>query len=66
MGIMSNFIGRLGLGVNPETGERVRTKSERCDDWNGTHRVVEEWNPVTEKWEQKGIVPGSQRGGHYN
>jgi hypothetical protein len=65
MGILSYLSGRLGLTVNPKTGQRVRLRSVASDDWGNTMDVVEEYNPHSGSWERKGDVEGSISGGHY-
>jgi hypothetical protein len=61
---ISDLIGRLGLGVNPQTGNRVRTRPVPRDDWGNTSLVVEEKGPDG-CWRRTGDVPGSNSGGHY-
>jgi hypothetical protein len=61
---LSDIIGRLGLTVNPQTGQRVRTRSEPRDDWGNTRLIVEEQTP-SGSWVKTGDVPGSSSGGHY-
>jgi hypothetical protein len=63
--MFANMVGRMGLTINPETGQRVRTRSEQIDDWGNTHRIVEEWNPYSGSWRRTGTVAGSISGGHY-
>lgn len=66
MGVLSWLSGRLGLTINPETGQRVRIRSHGIDDWGNTANHVEEWNPYSNSWERKEDVKGSQSGGHYS
>lgn len=59
-----DLIGRMGLGINPQTGQRVRTRPEPCDDWGNTRLIVEEKTPCG-SWVKTGDVPGSRSDGHY-
>lgn len=65
MGIFSDIIGHMGLGIDSQTGERVRTKRVPSDDWGNTYKVIERKNPVTGEWERIGDMPSSISGGHY-
>jgi hypothetical protein len=64
-GLFANMVGRMGLTIDPKTGQRVRTRAVQCDDWGNTVRVVEQWNPNSGSWRRTGTVPGSISGGHY-
>lgn len=61
----SDLIGHLGLGVNPQTGRRVRTKAYRRDDWGNTSLRLEEKDVATGEWKPTRNVEGSSSGGHY-
>lgn len=63
--LFGDLIGRLGLGVNPETGNRVRTRAVPSDDWGNTYLIVEE-KGVDGCWRKTGDVEGSTSGGHYS
>lgn len=63
--LFTDLIGRLGLTVNPQTGQRVRTRRVPSDDWGNTYKIIEEWSPFSNSWRRTGSVPGSTSGGHY-
>lgn len=65
MSVLDYLIGRLGLSINPDTGERVRIRKVPRDEWGNTSEVIEQKDRVTKKWERTGDVPGSSSGGHY-
>ncbi len=62
---LGDLIGRLGLTVNPKTGQRIRLTKEARDDWGNTRLVVEEISPASGNWVKTDDVPGSGSGGHY-
>lgn len=64
MGLMDWIISRVGT-IDPHTGERVRVRRHRIDDWNGTEDKVETKDPITGDWRETSGVPGSRRGGPY-
>jgi hypothetical protein len=65
MSILSWLSGRLGLTINPATGQRIRTRSVGVDDWGNTKDVFEEFDPYTNSWKLRGWVEGSRSGSHY-
>jgi len=65
MSMLTWLSGRLGLTINPKTGQRVRVRSHGIDDWGNKADHVEEWDPYTDSWQRKADIEGSQTGGHY-
>jgi hypothetical protein len=65
MSILSWLSGRLGLAINPATGQRIRVRSHSVDDWGNTADHLEEWNPYTNSWQRKEDIEGTRSGSHY-
>lgn len=65
MGLLSYISGRLGLTINPVTGQRVRIRRHATDDWGNTAEHLEEKDEATGRWSRTNDVPGSGTGGHY-